>query len=230
MCGRYSLTQPEEVADFLAPVLDEVALPAEAAPRYNIAPTQMVPIVANRPIRSIELARWGLVPSWADDLSIGNRLINARSETLSEKRAFRDAFARRRCLVPADGFYEWQQAGKRKQPYFIHLAERRPFALAGLWERWKGPDERWVVSFAIVTCAARPPLSRLHERMPVLIRPEDHERWLAREAAPAGALADLLEPSDRDGWTIEAVGEWVNRPDHDGPECIESRPIQGLLL
>ncbi|HWM85917.1 MAG TPA: SOS response-associated peptidase [Kofleriaceae bacterium] len=230
MCGRYTLTRPEEVPDLLAPVLDEAALPEELAPRYNVAPTQTMPIVANRDQRVVELARWGLIPSWVDDPSIGSRLINARGESLGQKPAFRDAFARRRCLVPADGFFEWQKAGKRKQPYFIHIQPRRAFAFAGLWDRWRDTDQTWVISFTIVTCAANPLLSRLHDRMPVVVGPDDYERWLTREPLEPDALQDIIAPADPAGWTTEAVGEWVNRADHEGPECIESRPVQGILL
>jgi putative SOS response-associated peptidase YedK len=230
VCGRYSLTRPEDLPDLLEQVLDDAALPEGAAPRYNVAPTQLAPILANRPERALEMARWGLIPSWADDPAIGNRLINARGESLADKRAFRDAFARRRCLVPADGFYEWQRAGKRKQPYFIHQAERRPFALAGLWERWKSPEGIWVISFTIVTCPANELLAPLHDRMPVVIAPEDWDRWLARDPLEPEALADLVAPAEPAGWSIQPVGETVNRPDNDGPECIESRPVQGLLL
>ena len=277
MCGRYSLTRPEDARDLLAPVLDDTDLPEGTEPRYNIAPTQTLPIVANRTRRVVELARWGLVPVWADDLSVGNRMINARAESLGQKPAFRDAYARRRCLVPADGFYEWQRAGKRKQPHFIHLAPRRAFAFAGLWDRWRAPattasersrgrtivgqsppdgrtrgrgnplasaprisssttagrssaDQTWVISFTIVTCAANPLLAPLHDRMPVVVAPEDFERWLTREPLQADALDDILTPADPAGWAVDAVGEWVNRADHDGPECIESRPIQGTLL
>jgi putative SOS response-associated peptidase YedK len=297
VCGRYSLTDPNAVPDVLGPVLDDTALPDGLAPRYNIAPTQTLPIVANRTRRVVELARWGLIPSWADDPSIGNRLINARGENLAGKPAFRDAYARRRCLVPADGFYEWQRMGRRKQPHFIHLASRRAFAFAGLWERWRAPattapersrdrtmigqspadgrtrgrapvggpagrvdapplggtggedplaaaapissstaarssraDKTWVISFTIVTCPANPLLARLHDRMPVIVAPEDYERWLTRDPLEPDALADIVAPADPAGWAIDAVGEWVNHADHDGPECIESRPVQGQLL
>jgi putative SOS response-associated peptidase YedK len=230
VCGRYSLTRPDEASELLAPVLDDPALPAGAEPRYNIAPTQSVPILANRPRRALELARWGLIPSWVDDPSIGNRLINARGESLADKPAFRDAYARRRCLIPADGFYEWQKAGKRKQPYFIHEVPRRAFALAGLWDRWRDPDQAWVISFSIITCAANPLVSKLHDRMPVVVRPEDFERWLTREPLEPEALQDIVAPAEPAGWAAEPVGEWVNRADHDGPECIESRPVQGILL
>jgi putative SOS response-associated peptidase YedK len=216
--------------DLLSPVLDDTDLPEGTEPRFNVAPTQLVPIVANRSTRAVELARWGLVPPWAEDLSIGNRLINARGETMAGKRAFRDAFARRRCLVPADGFYEWQRAGKKKQPYFIHQEARRPFALAGLWERWRSPDGAWLISFTIVTCASNALLSPIHDRMPVIVAPEDFERWLARDPVEPDALADILAPADPAGWAADAVGDAVNRPTHDGPDCVESVPAQGLLL
>jgi putative SOS response-associated peptidase YedK len=235
VCGRYSLTHPEDVPDLLGPVLDDAALPAEAAaPRYNVAPTQNVVILANRSHRALEMARWGLVPSWAKDLTVGNRMINARGESLAGKPAFREAYARRRCLVPADGFYEWQSAGRGKraarQPYFIHPVPRRPFAFAGLWDRWRAPDRTWVISFAIVTCPANSLVLPLHDRMPVVIAPEDFDRWLTREPVEPDVLADIVAPADPAAWTAEPVGDWVNRPDHEGPECIESRPAQGLLL
>ena len=238
MCGRYSLTRPEEVPELFAPVLDDTALPTgSVTPRFNVAPTQSMPIVANREKRILELARWGLVPSWVDDPAIGSRLINARGESLGEKPAFRDAYARRRCLVPADGFFEWRGGGKggkgkggHKQPFFIHPVPRRAFALAGLWDRWRGPDQKWVISFSIVTCPANPLIAPLHDRMPVVVRPEDFERWLAREPLEPDALAGIIAPADPAGWATEPVGDWVNRPDHEGPECIESRPVQGSLF
>ena len=232
MCGRYSLTRPEEVPDVLAPVLDDPALPVGFAPRYNIAPTQTLPIVANREKRVIELARWGLVPSWADDLSIGARLINARGESLSQKPAFRDAFARRRCLVPADGFYEWKRAGKKKQPYFIHPAPRHAFAFAGLWASWRAPDRTWVISYTIITCPASPLVAPLHDRMPVVVAPEDFDRWLTREPLDPDALQDIVAPADPAGWTIEPVSEAVNRVENDGPECVAevTPPAQGTLF
>jgi putative SOS response-associated peptidase YedK len=232
VCGRYSLTRPEDVPDVLAPVLDDPALPEGTAPRYNIAPTQSLPILANREVRAVELARWGLVPSWADDLSIGARLINARGESLGQKPAFRDAFARRRCLVPADGYYEWQRAGKRKQPHHIHLDGRRPFCLAGLWDRWRAPDQTWVISFTIVTCPANRLIAPLHDRMPVVVAPDDYERWLAREPLDPDALQDIVAPYEPAGWMVQPVGDAVNRVDNDGPECLTpmAPPAQGRLF
>lgn len=231
MCGRYTLSTPEQALDFLAPVLDESGVPPALESRFNVAPTQLMPIVANRTTRTVELARWGLVPTWAKDLSIGSRMVNARSETLAAKPAFKDAFARRRCLVPADGFYEWQAHGKRKQPFHIHMEPRRPFAFAGLWDRWKAPDGERHVSFTIITCAPNELLATLHDRMPVILAQDDWERWLAREPMPPEALEDLLVPADPAGWVIDPVSDWVNRADHEGPECIAAQmPVQGSLF
>jgi putative SOS response-associated peptidase YedK len=230
MCGRYTLTDPEQAGDLLAPVLDEPGTPPDLPPRFNIAPTQMLPILANRSRRALELARWGLVPSWAKDLSIGNRMINARAESLAERPAFRDAYARRRCLVPADGFYEWQKAGKRKQPFFIHQTGRAPFAFAGLWDRWKAPDGSWLVSYAIITCPPNDLVARLHDRMPVVLAEQDWAAWLAREPIPAGALDHLLVAPPAEGWIADPVGDRVNKADHEGPDLIASRPVQGSLF
>jgi putative SOS response-associated peptidase YedK len=230
MCGRYTLSTPEQALDFLAPVLDESGVPPALEARFNVAPTQLMPMVANRTTRAIELARWGLVPSWAKDPSIGSRMINARAESVAEKPAFKSAFERRRCLVPADGFYEWKTEGKRKQAYWIHLEPRQPFAFAGLWDRWKLPDGDWQTSFTIITCEPNAVCATLHDRMPVVLAPADWERWLTREPLPPEALQDLLAPADATGWVIEQVGEWVNRADHEGPACIESRPAQGTLF
>lgn len=230
MCGRYTITDPVEAQAALAPVLDDRTPIGDLPPRFNVAPTQLVPIAANRETRALELARWGLVPSWAKDLAIGARMINARAESLGEKPAFRDAFARRRCLVPADGFFEWQKAGKQKQPYFIHTAGRRPFAFAGLWDRWKQPDGTWLISFTIVTCTPNALVAGLHDRMPVVVAPEDWDRWLARDALPPEALADILTAADPAGWVAEPVGTFVNQASFDGPECVDSRPAQTSLF
>ena len=234
MCGRTTLTGPQEALELLAPVLDDTALPPELeaglVPRYNVAPTQVLPILCNRQRRVIEPGRWGLVPSWAKDPAIGNKMINARGESLAERPAFRDAYARRRCLVPADGFFEWQKQGKRKQPYWIHQEGRRPFAFAGLWDRWKTPEGTWLVSFTIITCPPNELVRPLHDRMPVVLAAQDWERWLSREELPPAALDDLLAPADPAGWVAEPVGEVVNRADREGPECIESRPVQGSLF
>jgi putative SOS response-associated peptidase YedK len=230
MCGRYTITDPDQAQAAVAEILDDPTPIPDLPPRFNAAPTQSLPIVANRTTRALELARWGLVPSWAKDLAIGNKMINARSESLAEKPAFREALARRRCLVPADGFFEWQKAGKQKQPYFIHQEARRPFAFAGLWDRWKQPDDTWLISFTIVTCRPNEVVAALHDRMPVVVAPADWERWLSRDPMPAEALADIFAPPDPAGWEAEPVGAFVNKPSFDGPECVESRPAQTSLF
>lgn len=245
MCGRYSLTRPDQVIEFLGPVLDERGVPPsiELSPRYNIAPTQELPILANRSRRAIEPARWGLIPRWADSPSLGARLINARAESLAEKPAFRDAFARRRCLVPADGFYEWRKTGGRtRQPTFFHLAPRRPLAFAGLWDAWRARGAGagagqggWLISFTIITCPANPLVAPIHHRMPVVLAPDDWPRWLTADALPPDALADLLQPADPAGWAADPVGPFVNAPDHEGPACLDPPPpdpgpVQGSLF
>ena len=240
MCGRYSLTRPDQAIEFLGPVLDERGVPPsiELVPRFNIAPTQELPILANRPRRAIELARWGLVPRWADSPSLGARLINARAETLADKPAFRDAFARRRCLIPADGFYEWRKTGGRtRQPTFIHLAPRRPLAFAGLWDTWRsrGAGGDWLVSFTIITCPANALVAPIHDRMPVVLAEADWRRWLTADPLPPDALGDLLQPVDPAGWAADPVSPFVNAADHEGPACLDPPapdpgPAQGSLF
>ncbi len=230
MCGRYTLAAD---TDELIEVFD----PAHVAfdrwePRYNLAPTQDAPVVilGNENERRLGLMRWGLVPAWADDLSIGNRLINARSETAASKPAFRDAFAERRCLVPADGFYEWRRlddaSGSRKIPYWIHQPDRRPFAFAGLWERWRprqGGDP--VVTFTLLTTRPSRWMSRLHDRMPVILPDDEACRSWLRPDAGLEELGDLLRPAPEDLLEAWPVATTVNRPANEGPELIE--PVDG---
>ena len=230
MCGRYSLTDPERARTALSPLLDVDDLPEAAIPRYNIAPTQEAVIVRNLDRRVLEMSRWGLVPSWAVDLSIGSRMINARSESVADKPAFRDSLRARRCLVPADGFFEWRAAGKRKEPHFIHRAERQVFTLAGLWDIWRSPEGLQVMTYAVLTCRPNAVVAELHDRMPVIIEPADWDRWLATERMPPEALDDLFQPSEADDWVAEQVGEYVNKAGNEGPECVDSRPRQTSLF
>jgi len=223
MCGRYTLTSQEGLAIELELA---VAEPAEASewwrPRWNIAPTQPAPVVCNRDQpRAIELARWGLVPPWADSLAVGARMINARSETAGEKPAFRDALRRRRCLVPADGFFEWKKDGKRRTPFWLHPSPRRLVAFAGLWERWKAPDGHWLISFSILTTDANPLVAPLHDRMPVVVPHAAFARWLDPAAHEPADFADLLAPPPVADWIATEVSPRVNRPDHDEPDCVE---------
>ncbi|MCS7040325.1 MAG: SOS response-associated peptidase, partial [Anaerolineae bacterium] len=184
MCGRFTLTAS---GDELASLFDLEQAP-NLEPRYNIAPTQPVAVVRldrEGRRREFTLMRWGLIPSWAKDIHIGNRLINARAETLTEKPAFRTAFRRRRCLIPANGFYEWQKpTAGRKQPYFIGLPDRRPFAFAGLWEHWEGADGSVLDSCAIITTAANERVRVLHDRMPVILERTDFGDWLDPTTTP----------------------------------------------
>lgn len=192
MCGRYNLRTPP---DSWAEIFELLSTP-DWQPRYNIAPTQTVPIVRLDVLKQREMAlvRWGLVPSWADDLSISNKLFNARSETASSKPAFRSAFKSRRCLIPVDGFYEWQKTGRQKQPMHITRDDGRTFAFAGLWERWdRGAVP--VESCTILTTDANDLMRPIHDRMPVIIPPEDYERWLA-VATPAEELQALIQRPD----------------------------------
>ena len=217
MCGRYTLaTDLEELIE----VFEVPPTLFAHQPRYNIAPTQTAPVVAqDRKGRRMGLMRWGLIPYWAKDPAIGNRHINARSETVRERPAFRDAFSRRRCLVPADGFYEWQRADGPRRPFWIHPVDGAPLSFAGLWERWRPPDGDDVFSFTILTTDASDPVRPVHDRMPAIIPPSEREVWLSRDSDPE-TLTALLGPY-AEGLQAREVSTWVNRPDHDDPTCIE---------
>lgn len=223
MCGRYTLTAPAEV---LTEIFD-LAESIELHPRYNIAPTQETAVVGlnHEGKRSLGLMRWGLIPHWAKDPSIGNRLINARAETVAEKPAFRSSFAKRRCLVPADGFYEWQKAGSRKQPYYLQLAEHRPFAFAGLWARWSPPEGEPVKSFTLLTTTPNEVAAKVHDRMPVILPAEHYELWLDPEVHDREALEAVLGPFPAEGMEAYPVSTLVNSPKNDEPRCIE--PLEG---
>ncbi len=192
------------------------------APRYNIAPTQSAPVVrldAAAGGRRLAPLRWGLVPAWAKEIGIGARMINARAETVAEKPAFRAAFRARRCLVAADGFYEWQNTAAGKQPWRVCLADRGPFAFAGLWESWRGPDGE-VQTFTIITTEACPSLSAIHPRMPVILAPRDHAAWLA-PATHSASLKSMLAPFPDDRLTAYKVDRRVGNVRHDDPGLIE---------
>ncbi len=218
MCGRYTLTTEEEE---LLTFLSEPAGSVQHQPRFNIAPTQAAPVVVQGGgERKIGSLRWGLVPHWADGPSLGNRLINARSETVHTKRAFRDCFLRRRCLVPADGFYEWRREGNRKSPHWIHLRSRSPFTFAGLWDRWLPPQGDPLYTFAILTTDASLSIRHVHDRMPVILTPDVWDEWLEPESRPE-ELVPLLRPL-ADGLLEEwEVSTRVNRPEHDDETLID---------
>jgi putative SOS response-associated peptidase YedK len=226
MCGRFSLTRPEALVE----AFGVSELPAGLAPHYNIAPSQTAVVVVARPQPSLALFRWGLVPPWADSPAVGNRLINARSETAASKPAFRDALRRRRCLVPADGFFEWKRTGKRAVPHYVRRADQRIFAMAGLWERWRDAAGEELHSFAILTAPASRLLAAVHHRMPVLIEPVDHQRWLHPGPLPPDALADLLRTPSDAGYEMYEVSTVVNSAAHDEPACVAPAAAQQLPL
>jgi len=216
MCGRYVLhSRPEVIA--LAFGLNEV--PASIVPRFNIAPTSEVLVVRAAPDGgpAPALVRWGLLPRWAKDPKLAAKLNNARGETVAEKPSFRDAYRRRRCLVPANGFYEWQRTESRKQPYYVRPAQAELFAFAGLWERWEGPDGA-LETCAIITTEANAPMQAIHDRMPVILAPQDYARWL--DCRAHADVADLLTPCPAEAIRLHAVSTAVNRASHDVPELI----------
>ena len=218
MCGRYTVSNPGEILPELLGNDDA----SEMAARYNVAPTQMAPVVVageDGSRRVVEM-RWGLVPYWAKDPEIGSRMINARSESVAEKPAFRDSFGRRRCLVAADGFYEWQKVPGGKQPYLIRLEGGAPFAFAGLWDRWRGSRGRVLETFTILTTTPNSLVTPIHDRMPVILPAEARAGWLDRDAGPT-RLAELLQPYRAAAMEAVPVSDFVNRPANDSLECLQ---------
>ena len=218
MCGRFTLTvDPADLQDAFG--LSEPP-PAGLLPRYNIAPSQAVAVVANTGGGKLELFRWGLIPSWAKDEKIGYKLINARAETLREKPSFRAALKRRRCLVLADGFYEWKRAGQSKVPMYLTLKDGRPFAFAGLWETWKSPEGKLIRSCTIITTAPNALVEKIHDRMPAILPPPARAAWLAPDELPAEQVLPLLKPLAAAQMKAIAVSSLVNNPRFDSPECV----------
>lgn len=218
MCGRFVLiADPNAIQQAFN--LDTVP---DMTSRYNIAPTQAVPVITNESPRQLSMYRWGLIPSWAKEPEIGNRMINARVEGIEEKPAFRAAFKRRRCIVPASGFYEWKKIDdKNKTPMYIRLAEQPVIGFAGLWEVWHDPDGGEWRSFTILTTAANDFMRGIHDRMPVILRPDTYDQWLQPGEMAAKELQPLLQPYDPNAMTAYPVSKLVNRATVDMPECIE---------
>ena len=215
MCGRFSLIS--EMGELQGRFeFDGAGLPH--TPRYNIAPTQPVLAVTNEQSRGASYMRWGLIPSWAKDSSVGNRLINARAETVAERPSFRTALARRRCLVLADGFYEWHRAGQAKRPMRIVMKSGEPFAFAGLWDSWRDPNGETVRSCTIITTEANDLLRPIHNRMPVILPREMEPFWLDHDVEDQGVLSDVLVPYQSAEMEAYEVSSLVNRPGNDGPE------------
>jgi putative SOS response-associated peptidase YedK len=222
MCGRFTLTlDPGELKEDLN--LGEITF--DYQPRYNIAPTQPVAAVRDAQTRNIELLRWGLVPSWSKDITIGDRLINARGETLAEKPSFKNAFAKRRCLILADGFYEWHRAiDGPKTPYYFKLKSGKPFAFAGLWESWRSPEGDELRTCTIITTVANALVAQHHERMPVILPLTAHVPWLSLQTSMV-ELQRLLAPYPPEEMTAYPVSKAVNSPGNDSIECIQQAAI-----
>lgn len=219
MCGRFTLASS---AERLHRSFGLAAVPDSIEPRYNIAPGQSVLVIPNCAERLLLPARWGLVPHWADDPAIGHRMINARAETVATRPAFRDALVRRRCLIPADGFYEWKGEVKgRRAPFYIRRRDREPFAFAGLWELWRPAQGEPVASCTIVTTAANAAVAPTHDRMPVILPLEDYAEWLAPEPMAAAGARRLLGPCPPRWLEVYPVSTLVNSPARDEPACIE---------
>lgn len=229
MCGRFILTTAPEI---LAEVFELPAVP-NLPPRYNIAPTQPAPaiqIASERPNREFNLLRWGLIPAWAKGPAVGNRMINARADTVAQKPAFRSAYRHRRCLIVSDGFYEWKKGPGRKQPFCIRMRDDRPFAFAGLWEHWAGDDGTSIDSCALLTTQPNDILRPIHDRMPVILHPANYGLWLDPQMDKIERLGPLLCPYPAEEMKAYPVNTRVNSPTRDDPGCIEPYSAPGLPL
>lgn len=220
MCGRFVLMTPSKslAERFL---VEEIL---EEGPRYNIAPTQMVAIIrlnAQTGRRELRMVKWGLIPYWAKDSSIGHKLINARCESIHEKPAFRTAFKFRRCLVPADGYYDWKKTGKSRQPFLFRMADASPYAFAGLWEKWKSPEGEMTESCTIITTPANELVAPVHDRMPAILKPEDYDTWLDPRMKDPKVLLKLLTPFPSELMVSVPVSSKVNKATYEGPDCVE---------
>jgi len=221
MCGRFALKNPKA----LKAAFDLKDMP-DLPPRYNIAPSQDIAIIrADANGRHLSLAHWGLIPSWAKESDKSYSTINARAETVDTKPTFRAPFKRHRCIIPTDGFYEWHEEGGIKIPHHIGMKDGSPFALAGLWDVWKGPQGE-VTSCTIIVTEANQFMKSLHDRMPVILAPSDYERWLDQSYQDTANLKSLLCPASEDGLTEWKVGRQLNNPLHEGPDC--SVPTGGI--
>jgi putative SOS response-associated peptidase YedK len=219
MCGRFTLTvNPAELKD----TFSDYNFPAMFAPRFNIAPTQPVLAIPNDDKFTADFFIWGLIPMWAKDPDIGNRLINARGETLAEKPSFRGSYRHKRCLILADGFYEWKAFGgrKTKTPYYIHMQDRKPFALAGLWDHWESPDGSSIKSCTIITTTPNELMGAIHDRMPVILHSRDYAKWLDPSPQTPESLQPLIKPFPADAMTAYPVSTLVNKATSDVPEMV----------
>ena len=217
MCGRYSLAADLEDVQRRFEFFDSELI---HSPKYNIAPTQPVLTVTNHNGRRGSYMRWGLIPSWAKSASVGNRLINARAETVAERPSFRTALARRRCLVIADGFYEWQRAGNSRRPMRVVMKTGEPFAFAGLWDSWRGPEGEIIRSCTIITTSPNEVIRPIHDRMPVILPRGMESFWLDPDVKDPGVLSNILVPYPSGEMEAYEVSPLVNRHGNDGPEVV----------
>lgn len=219
MCGRFSLTKPKKIKAKELKVPE--AEPDLLKPRYNIAPSQNIAAILNEEERHIKPLRWGLIPSWAKEEAIGQKMINARAETLTEKPSFKGLLSKHRCLILADGFYEWAASARGKEPYFIHLRSGEPFTFAGLWSHWTNPKGEEVRTCTIITCAPNKLMESIHNRMPVILDAEARDIWLDPKNEDSTALTGLLKPYAEDEMEAFAVSKLVNSPENDREECLK---------
>lgn len=225
MCGRFiQIANPEKIRAILPGLEVDEAARAWFRPRYNIAPTQDILAVLNTPVPRLTNTQWGLVPFWAKDRAVASRMINARAETLTTKPSFRDPFRKRRCIVFAEGFYEWKGPGRTRTPYFIRMKSGEPFAMAGLWDRWADAGTgRDLLSSTIVTTRANALVATIHDRMPVILEPWAYGLWLSPHPVSDTELAACLKPLDDSGMEAWEVSRLVNNPANESPECV--RPV-----
>lgn len=219
MCGRFTLTvDPAQAQENF----NNFTFPEKFAPRFNIAPTQPILAIPNDEKFTADFFIWGLIPMWAKDPSIGNRLINARAETLAEKPSFRGSLKYKRCLILADGFYEWKSSDgkKSKTPFFIHMKDRKPFAFAGLWDSWNSPEGAQLKTCTIITTEPNELMSLLHNRMPVILHPRDYDKWLDPSSQTPDQLIPLLKPFPAEMMDAYPVTPLVNKPANDTPELV----------
>jgi len=223
MCGRFRLSRRKQLIE---EYFETASWDDDWSPRYNIAPTQPVPVIRQQPkepVRQLALMRWGLIPSWARDTSAAAKMINARSETVATKPAFRDPLKFRRCLIPADAFYEWSRTANGKQPYCFEVNEGELFAFAGLWERWRDPSGQWVKSCSILTTTPNAVTSAIHDRMPVILGKDDCDVWLDPGMQNVAAVSEMLKPYDARLMRCYPVSSRVNHVANDDADC--SRPV-----
>jgi putative SOS response-associated peptidase YedK len=224
MCGRFRLSRRKQIIE---EHFDTADWQDDWSPRYNIAPTQPVPVIRQHPkepIRQISLLKWGLIPHWARDVSIASSTINAKSETAATKPAFRDPLKFRRCLIPADGFYEWKRNGGSKQPYCFEINDGELFAFAGLWDGWKNPEGQWVKTCSILTTVPNAVTSPVHDRMPVILDRESYDLWLDPGMTNVQVVSELLKPHDARLMRAYPVSTRINHVANDDEEC--SRPAE----